>query len=106
MADTNQPVTDEVVEQRRGVYGADVIRSFTDTALIWSGILGVEIQPWQVPLCMVGLKLQRAGITPDYSDNSDDIDGYMKIFREILGDDMVQARSVKEYIELKEKRQC
>ena len=36
---------------------------------------------------------------PNYSDNSDDIEGYLDIFRKIVGDDMIQARSVTEYLE-------
>ena len=36
--------------------------------------------------------------TPDYSDNSDDIEGYLDIFRTLVGDDMVHARSVEEYL--------
>lgn len=105
MSKKKQSVTEEVVDGRRGVYG-DVVENFTNTAMIWSGILGVEIQPWQVPLCMIGLKLQRTGVSPDYSDNSDDIDGYLAIFRELLGDDMVHARSVAEYLEKKGLAKC
>lgn len=93
-------VTKEVVDARRGVYG-EPTESFTRIAQVWSGILGHEVQPWAVPLCMIGFKAVRATYAPDYSDNADDILGYEKIFREIIGPDMVDARSVTEYLAAK-----
>lgn len=97
-------VTDEVVEKRREVYG-DVVPSFARVAEVWSGIIGHHINPADVPLMMIGLKLVRTQITPDYSDNSDDVDGYLHIFREIVGDDMIHARTVDQYIEQKMTRE-
>ena len=44
---------------RADAYGA-IEESFSRTAAIWSAILGVEVSPRQVALCMVGLKLSRA----------------------------------------------
>jgi hypothetical protein len=91
----------EIVNERVGVYGP-VVDSFTRVAEVWSGILGVHVNPTDVPLCMVGLKLVRTQVTPDYSDNSDDVDGYMEIFRTLVGEDMVHARSTVEYLATKE----
>ncbi len=90
----------EVIDQRVEVYG-DPITSFARVAEVWSGILGVEVKPAEVPLCLIGLKLVRTAVAPDYSDNSDDIEGYLDIFRKIIGPDMVKARSVDEYVLLK-----
>ena len=90
-------VTSEVVDGRVSVYG-DPVEGFARIALVWSGILGVEVQPAQVPLMMLGMKAVRASVTPDYSDNSDDIEGYLDIFRKVVGEDMVHARSVSEYL--------
>src|SRR5690606_15984978 len=42
--------------------------------------------------------------TPDYSDNIDDIDGWVRMAREIVGERMIQARTVEEYLEKKEER--
>jgi hypothetical protein len=47
------------------------------------------------------LKLVRTSHTPDYSDNSDDIEGYLDIFRKVVGEDMVHARTVSEYLLIK-----
>ncbi len=86
----------EIVNERAATYG-DPIEMYTRSAAVVSGILGTEVQPWQVPLIMAGLKLVRTSITPDYSDNSDDVDGYMDIFRTLMGEDMIHARSAAEY---------
>lgn len=90
----------EVIDQRVQVYG-DPTETFIRIAQVWSGILGHEVQPWAVPLCMAGMKFVRTTQAPDYSDNSDDVDGYMDIFRQIIGKDMIQARSVDEYVQKK-----
>lgn len=88
---------DEVIEERRAVYG-EPIDTFPRVAQIWSGILGHEVNPVDVPLMLIGYKLLRAAVTPDYSDNSDDVEGYLAIFRELVGPDMIKARSVDEYL--------
>jgi hypothetical protein len=86
-----------VIDQRVKVYG-EVVPSFERIAQVWSGILGSPVSATDVPLMLIGMKTVRAQITPDYSDNSDDIDGYLDIFRKLVGDDMVKARLVDEYI--------
>lgn len=90
----------EVIDRRVQVYG-NPVQSFADIAMNWSSIVGHEIQPWQVPVMMIGMKSVRMRTSPDYSDHSDDIEGYLDIFRQIIGDDMIIARSVTEYIEKK-----
>lgn len=88
---------EELIEGRRSVYGQPR-DTFPRIAQVWSGIVGHEITPEMVPLMMIGHKLVRAVIAPDYSDNSDDVDGYLAIFRELVGPDMINARSVEEYL--------
>lgn len=96
----------EVVDGRRGVYG-DPTNTFARIAVMWDAILdGKPIQPWHVPLFQMAFKMIRTAECPDYSDNSDDIEGYLAIFRELIGDDMVHARSVTEYLEIKAGRDC
>lgn len=90
----------EVIDQRVQVYG-DPVDGFARIAKVWAGILGWPVRADQVPLMLIGMKAVRASITPDYSDNSDDIEGYLDIFRKVVGNDMVQARSVTDYITLK-----
>jgi hypothetical protein len=90
----------EVIDGRRGVYG-DPTEMFSRAAEIWSGITGHHITATDVPLMLIGYKVLRTQHTPDYSDNSDDIEGYLDIFRELVGEDMIHARSVPEYLEKK-----
>ena len=95
---SHRSIPEEVVDGRTSVYG-DPTKTFSRIAEVWSGILGHTVNATDVPLCLIGLKIIRTVEAPDYSDNSDDIEGYLDIFRKIVGDDMVHARSVKEYLE-------
>ena len=90
----------EVVDKRVSVYG-DPVEGHIRIAEVWSGILGFKVEPYQVPLCMMGMKLVRTSVTPDYADNSDDVEGYLDIFRQMVGKDMIHARDTKEYLRLK-----
>lgn len=91
---------EELVRQRNAVYG-NLLDTMPRTAQIWSGILGTEVNATDVVLCLIGLKMVRAAEVPDYSDNIDDILGYAEMFRKLLGPDMIQARSVDEYLDKK-----
>jgi len=94
----------ELIDERVKVYGDPTV-TFPQIAQAWSAVLGVEVRPDQVPLCLIAMKLVRTSQTPDYSDNSDDIEGYLDIFRKVVGKDMVHARTVYEYVTEKHARQ-
>jgi len=87
----------EVIDRRVQVYGDPTV-TYPRIAQIWSGVLGVEVSATDVCLCIIGLKMVRAHEMPDYSDNSDDIEGYLDIFRTLVGDDMIAARTVADFI--------
>lgn len=91
---------DDFINDREVMYGS-AVNNWVDTAKIWSGILGYDVQPWQAVLCMMGMKLQRARMVPDYEDNIKDVEGYAEIFRRILGPDMIHAQTAAEYLEKK-----
>ena len=97
-------VVTEVIDGRSSVYG-DPVDGMKRTAQIWSGILDFEVRPDQVALMLMGYKLMRASECPEYSDNSDDVEGSLDIFKKVVGEDMVHARSVSEYLEIKERRE-
>ena len=103
MTEQQSDTVTEVIDGREGVYG-DPVEGMRRTAQIWSGILGTEVTPAQVPLMLMGYKLMRASVCADYSDNIDDVEGYGDIFKKVVGDDMVHARSVSEYLEIKARR--
>jgi hypothetical protein len=90
-------VVAEVIDERIKVYGDPKV-TFPQIAQVWSGILGYEVKATDVPLLLIGMKLVRTTQAPDYSDNSDDVEGYLDIFRKLVGDDMVKARSVDDYV--------
>ena len=94
------PVVAEIIDARTKIYGP-VVESYSRMAQVWSGIIGTEVQPWMIPLCMMGMKQVRATYSPDYSDHTDDIEGYNDIFRQLIGEDMIHARTAKEYAEKK-----
>ena len=95
-------IVSEVIDGRRSVYG-EPTDTYPRIAAMWSAILGNEdeVKSWHVPLMFIAAKVIRTAECPDYSDNSDDIEGYLAIFREIIGDDMIHARSVTEYLTYK-----
>lgn len=102
MTERNDNLT-EVIDGRHDVYGDPKIE-MPNVAKVWSGITGHEITPEMIPLMLIGYKLVRARRAPDYSDNSDDVEGYLDIFRTVVGEDMIHARSVTEYLQLKEQQ--
>ncbi len=89
-------MSNEIVDKRVALYG-DPVEVNVRIAQVWSGIIGHEIQPVEVPLMMAGLKLVRAQVTPDYSDSSDDVHGWTHIFELMVGEDMIHARTPAEY---------
>lgn len=100
MSETSSTVS-EVVDGRRDVYG-EPIDTFARMAQMVSGLLGHEVHAWQIPLILITIKMVRTNQCPTYSDNSDDIEGYLAIFRELIGENMVHARSVDEYLRAKD----
>lgn len=90
----------EVIDERVQVYGVPT-ETFPRVAQIWSGIVGHEITATDVTLMMIGYKVLRAQVMPSYADNSDDIDGYLDLFRQLVGEEMIHARSVDEFIALR-----
>lgn len=60
--------------ERQNDYGSP-LQSFTKIAQLWAPILGINITPDQVALCMIGLKIARA-INGMQRDSLVDIAGY------------------------------
>jgi len=57
--------------------------NFTRIAKIWSAILGVDVLPEQVALCMVGVKIAREAHAPK-SDNIVDGVGYFLTLAKVI----------------------
>lgn len=68
--------------QRAHDYG-DATESFTRLATIWTGILGNNVTPAQVAICLAGLKLSRLAATPTHPDSWVDLAGYAALGAEV-----------------------
>lgn len=69
------PEADGLVHGDRNTSYGPPLDDFARTAKMWGAILGVEVQPEQVPLCMIALKISRQCHRPK-RDNMVDIAGY------------------------------
>ena len=85
----------------RQAYGDKVGNMIDQAALINAYLSGREVQPIDVPMIMILIKVHRLGKMPDYADNYDDIEGYLSIARSVIGPDMIEATTAKEYAEIK-----
>lgn len=63
-------------------YG-DAAESFTRLAALWTPILGVDVTPEQVALCLTQLKISRLVGTPGHTDSWVDAAGYIALGSEI-----------------------
>lgn len=95
--------TEQLLAQRHQVYG-DRVQNMERVAQMWSGYLGFEIRPVDVPAMLALYKMYRLNIEPEYSDNIDDVDGYMQMTREVIGDRLIKARTVDEFIAKRDER--
>jgi hypothetical protein len=76
--DIRESILHEAHTLVHGVRGEDYghpYHDFSRTAKIWSAILGVDVTPEQVALCMIGVKISRECNKPK-RDNRVDIAGY------------------------------
>ncbi len=71
-----------VLEARQRKYG-DAEDLFADVARRWSLVLGIEVTPAQVALCLIDLKLARLTRNPADLDGITDVAGYAACLREI-----------------------
>jgi hypothetical protein len=96
-------VTEEKVDltEREKVYG-EFVDNMERTAQIWSGILGVEVKDFHVPLMMLTYKAFRSAQAPRYSDNTDDIEGWRQGLLQVIEKNYggtIQARDVASYLQ-------
>jgi len=68
----------EIFGKRAGEYG-DAYLMHERISIIWTAILGVEVQAHQVALCMAGLKMARLSHQPEHWDSWVDMINYAAI---------------------------
>lgn len=71
-----------VVAERHEQYGS-AKPLFDHIAKRWSLVLGVEVAPEQVALCLIDLKMARLVHNPDHHDSIIDVAGYAALLREV-----------------------
>ena len=71
-----------VIENRERSYGP-AAESFEAVAARWSLVLGITVNPAQVALCLIDLKLARLTRDPTHLDSIVDIAGYAACLREV-----------------------
>ncbi len=71
-----------VIEHREGIYGPPQ-ELFTQIARRWSLVLGMDVTPVQVALCLIDLKLARLTRNPSHLDSVVDVAGYAAILSEV-----------------------
>jgi Domain of unknown function (DUF6378) len=67
-----------VIEDKWRTYGSQE-RSFADTAARWSLVVGIDVSPAQVALCLIDLKLARLPRGPAHRDSIVDVAGYIAL---------------------------
>lgn len=71
-----------VIEHRDGIYGSPQ-ELFAHIARRWSLVLGIDVSPAQVALCLIDLKLARLRRDPSHLDSIVDVAGYAAILSEV-----------------------
>jgi hypothetical protein len=74
-----------ILADREDQYGAPA-KLFDEIARIWSVILSFEIEPEQVALCMVGVKLARLSHNWSHADSIRDVAGYAAILSRLVNE--------------------
>ena len=74
--------TARVIQDRQGQYG-DPGPLFELIATRWTLVLGVEVSPSQVALCLIDLKLARLAANPGHQDSIVDVAGYAALLAEL-----------------------
>jgi Domain of unknown function (DUF6378) len=71
-----------VIEHRERIYGPPE-QLFDHIARRWSLVLGIDVSPAQVALCLIDLKLARLVRDPSHLDSIVDVAGYAACLREV-----------------------
>ncbi len=74
-----------ILTDREDQYGTPT-RLFNEIARIWTVILSFEVEPEQVALCMVGVKLARLSHNWSHADSIKDVAGYAAILSQLVNE--------------------
>ena len=77
--------TADVIKDRGDSYGS-ITQCHQRIADLWSVILEKKVEPEQVALCMIALKVARLMESPDHTDSWQDIIGYSMTGFEVVNE--------------------
>ena len=92
----SETILEEAQRLVHGARGSDYghpLDDFTKTARLWEVILGVEVSPEQVALCMMGVKISRELNAPK-RDNMVDLAGYAETLRMVIEEREIRAKGM------------
>ena len=99
-----------ILDSRQATYGDRVTNMEAAASMVEAYLLGVDqredttLTGADFAMIMALYKIYRFAVTPDYQDNIDDVEGYLKIVRECMGDQLIEAKTAEEYQRIKRER--
>ena len=96
--------TQGLLDGRQSTYG-NVVDNAARVASMWNGYLGIDtITAADMMMMMALYKAYRFKVTPEYSDNINDVLGYAEIVRQVQEQTggLIHAETVKEFLAKKE----
>jgi len=76
---------DDLINNDRARQHGDVKKTFADIAARWSSLTETPLEPADVALMLIELKVVRAAHNPKHADNWRDIIGYAALGAEVAG---------------------
>ena len=99
-----------ILDSREATYGDRVRNMDAAAGMVEAYLVGVDqredttLTGADFAMIMVLYKIYRFAVTPDYQDNLDDAEGYLKIVRECLADQLIEAKTAEDYQRIKRER--
>ena len=97
----------KILDSRHATYGDRVANMDAAAGMVNAYLAGVDqrkdpaLTGADFAMIMALYKIYRFAVTPDYQDNIDDIEGYLRIVRECMEGKLIPARTAEEYQEIK-----
>ena len=97
----------EILDSRHATYGDRVANMDAAAGMVNAYLAGVDqrkdpaLLGADFAMIMALYKIYRFAVTPDYQDNIDDVEGYLRIVRECMEGQLISARTAEEYQAIK-----
>ena len=99
-----------ILDSRQATYGNRVINMEAAATMVEAYLRGVDqredttLTGADFAMIMALYKIYRFAVTPDYQDNIDDVEGYLRIVRECMSDQLIEAKTAEDYQRIKRER--